>query len=61
MTKIIVSYDGTDNDDDALALARVLGSAGASPGPEGPPCPGPYPWLSSYPASGCGVSAGAAG
>jgi nucleotide-binding universal stress UspA family protein len=32
MTKIIVSYDGTDNDDDALALARVLGKAGASLG-----------------------------
>ena len=32
MTKIIVSYDGTDNDDDALALARVLGAAGASLG-----------------------------
>jgi nucleotide-binding universal stress UspA family protein len=28
--KIIVSYDGTDNDDDALALARLLASAGAS-------------------------------
>ncbi len=25
----IVSYDGTPNDDDALALARVLGDAGA--------------------------------
>ncbi|HWB22818.1 MAG TPA: universal stress protein [Gaiellaceae bacterium] len=32
MTKIIVSYDGTENDDDALALARVLGAAGASLG-----------------------------
>jgi nucleotide-binding universal stress UspA family protein len=32
MTKIIVSYDGTDNDDDALGLARVLGQAGASLG-----------------------------
>jgi nucleotide-binding universal stress UspA family protein len=32
MTKIIVSYDGTENDDDALALARVLGTAGASLG-----------------------------
>ena len=32
MTKIIVSYDGTDNDDDALALARVFGKAGASLG-----------------------------
>jgi nucleotide-binding universal stress UspA family protein len=28
--KIIVSYDGTDNDDDALALGWLLGSAGAS-------------------------------
>jgi hypothetical protein len=27
-TKIIVSYDGTDNDQDALALARVLGRVG---------------------------------
>ncbi len=32
MTKMIVSYDGTDNDDDALALARVFGAAGASLG-----------------------------
>ncbi len=30
MTTIIVSYDGTDNDRDALALGRVLASAGAS-------------------------------
>jgi len=29
-TKIIVSYDGTENDLDALALGRVLGGAGAS-------------------------------
>lgn len=29
-TKIIVSYDGTANDDDALALARMLARAGAS-------------------------------
>jgi nucleotide-binding universal stress UspA family protein len=29
-TKIIVSYDGTDNDQDALALARVLGKVGGS-------------------------------
>jgi|SRR5579862_370914 len=29
-TKIIVSYDGTDNDQDALALARVLGRVGGS-------------------------------
>jgi nucleotide-binding universal stress UspA family protein len=29
-TKIIVSYDGTDNDRDALALGRVLADAGAS-------------------------------
>ena len=29
-TKIIVSYDGSDNDRDALALGRLLGSAGAS-------------------------------
>lgn len=28
-TKIIVSYDGTDNDRDALALGRLLGDAGA--------------------------------
>lgn len=28
-TKIIVSYDGTANEDDAIALGRVLGSAGA--------------------------------
>ena len=32
MTKIIVSYDGTENDDDALALARVFGDAGAALG-----------------------------
>ena len=29
-TKIIVSYDGTDNDRDALALGRVLARAGAA-------------------------------
>jgi nucleotide-binding universal stress UspA family protein len=29
-TKIIVSYDGSDNDRDALALGKLLGSAGAS-------------------------------
>jgi nucleotide-binding universal stress UspA family protein len=29
-TKIIVSYDGTDNDLDALALGRLLGRAGAT-------------------------------
>jgi nucleotide-binding universal stress UspA family protein len=29
-TKIIVSYDGTDSDRDALALGRVLAQAGAS-------------------------------
>jgi len=29
-TKIIVSYDGSDNDRDALALGRLLGGAGAS-------------------------------
>ena len=29
-TKIIVSYDGTDNDTDALALGRALARAGAS-------------------------------
>jgi nucleotide-binding universal stress UspA family protein len=29
-TKVIVSYDGTDNDRDALALGRVLAQAGAS-------------------------------
>ena len=29
-TKIIVSYDGTDNDRDALALARLFADAGAS-------------------------------
>jgi nucleotide-binding universal stress UspA family protein len=28
-TKIIVSYDGTNNEDDALALGRILGNAGA--------------------------------
>ncbi|HEX3451945.1 MAG TPA: universal stress protein, partial [Solirubrobacteraceae bacterium] len=28
-TKIIVSYDGTANEDDAIALGRVLGQAGA--------------------------------
>lgn len=30
MTTAIVSYDGTDNDRDALALGRVLAEAGAS-------------------------------
>jgi nucleotide-binding universal stress UspA family protein len=29
-TKIIVSYDGTENDRDALALGRLLGGAGAT-------------------------------
>src|SRR5579864_7272707 len=29
-TKIIVSYDGTDNDQDALALARILSRVGGS-------------------------------
>jgi len=29
-TKVIVSYDGTDNDRDALALGRLLADAGAS-------------------------------
>ena len=29
-TKIIVSYDGTDNDRDALALGKLLAAAGAS-------------------------------
>jgi nucleotide-binding universal stress UspA family protein len=29
-TKIIVSYDGTDNDQDALALARVFGKVGGA-------------------------------
>src|ERR1700690_3031217 len=28
-THVIVSYDGTDNDHDALALGKVLGDAGA--------------------------------
>lgn len=28
-TKIIVSYDGTANEDDAIALGRILGAAGA--------------------------------
>ena len=28
-THVIVSYDGTDNDHDALALGRILGDAGA--------------------------------
>ena len=30
MTTLIVSYDGTDNDRDALALGRVLAGAGAA-------------------------------
>ncbi len=30
MAKVIVSYDGTDNDRDALALGRLLTQAGAS-------------------------------
>ena len=30
MTTVIVSYDGTDNDRDALALGRLLAGAGAS-------------------------------
>ena len=30
MTTVIVSYDGTDNDRDALAFGRLLGQAGAS-------------------------------
>jgi len=30
VTTVIVSYDGTDNDRDALALGRVLAGAGAS-------------------------------
>ena len=30
MTTVIVSYDGTDNDRDALALGRILAGAGAS-------------------------------
>ncbi len=30
MTTILVSYDGTDNDRDALALGRLLAGAGAS-------------------------------
>lgn len=30
MTRVIVSYDGTDNDRDALALGRILAGAGAS-------------------------------
>jgi nucleotide-binding universal stress UspA family protein len=30
-TKIIVSYDGTDNDRDALALGRLLAGPGAAP------------------------------
>ena len=29
-TDIIVSYDGTSNDDDALALGRMLAAGGAS-------------------------------
>jgi nucleotide-binding universal stress UspA family protein len=28
-TKIIVSYDGTNNEDDAIALGRILGAVGA--------------------------------
>src|SRR5665213_489234 len=27
-THVIISYDGTDNDTDALALGRILGDAG---------------------------------
>ncbi|MHB8490631.1 MAG: universal stress protein [Solirubrobacteraceae bacterium] len=30
-TKIIISYDGTNNEDDALALGRILAEAGAEP------------------------------
>jgi hypothetical protein len=30
MSRVIVSYDGTPNDDDALALGRMLGRAGAA-------------------------------
>jgi nucleotide-binding universal stress UspA family protein len=30
VTTVIVSYDGTDNDRDALALGRILAAAGAS-------------------------------
>lgn len=30
MSKIIISYDGTENDHDALALGRLFGQAGAS-------------------------------
>src|SRR4051794_15588784 len=30
MTKAIISYDGTDNDRDALALGKLLGEAGAT-------------------------------
>ena len=30
MTTVIVSYDGTDNDRDALALGRIMAGAGAS-------------------------------
>ncbi len=29
MSKVIVSYDGTANEDDAIALGRILGNAGA--------------------------------
>jgi hypothetical protein len=29
MTSIIVSYDGTANEDDAVALGRLFGQAGA--------------------------------
>ena len=29
MSKVIVSYDGTANEDDAIALGRILGDAGA--------------------------------
>ncbi|HEX5192862.1 MAG TPA: hypothetical protein VFW09_08675 [Solirubrobacteraceae bacterium] len=28
--KLVISYDGTENDDDALTLGRMLGAAGAS-------------------------------
>ena len=30
-TKIIISYDGTNNEDDAIALGRVLAQAGGEP------------------------------
>ena len=35
---LIISYDGTPNDDDALALGKLLAAAGASPAQATPQC-----------------------